>query len=95
MMDAITTVLKELGVTKHRAVRDFALLNASQKAAEFAQEIEAFEKKYRMPFVKFQNKLQSRDEEIFEEENDLLAWKFAVDGVAYWREKVEQLKRKP
>lgn len=92
-MDAIATVLKELGITKHRAVRDFALLNASQKAAEFTQEIEAFESKYHMPFAKFQSRLQSQDEEVFEEENDLLAWKFAVDGVAYWREKIEQLKR--
>ncbi len=92
-MDTIATVLKELGITKHRAVRDFALLNASQKAAEFAQEIEAFERKYHMPFAKFQSRLQSQNEEVFEEEDDFLAWKFAVDGAAYWREKIKQLKR--
>jgi len=92
-MDTIATVLKQLGITKHRAVRDFALLNASQKAAEFAQEIEAFERKYHMPFAKFQSRLQSQSDEVFEEEDDLLAWKFAVDGVTYWREKIEQLKR--
>jgi hypothetical protein len=92
-MNVAATVLKELGITEERAVREVALLNASQKAAEMSQEINAFEQKYKMSFDDFQRRLHSRSEEIFEEEDDYLAWKFAVEGRGFWREKIEQLKR--
>lgn len=91
-MDTASTVLRDLGITKKLAIREFALLNASQKAAEFNQECEAFEHKYNMSFQKFEKQLLSRAKEVFEENDDYLAWKFAVEGAAYWREKIEQLK---
>jgi hypothetical protein len=92
-MNTTAAILRELGVTEQHAVREFALRNASQKAAELSLEIEALERKYRMSFAEFERRLQSLDEEVFEEEDDFLAWKFAVEGAAYWREKIEQLQR--
>lgn len=91
-MDATSTVLRDLGISEKHAIREFALLSASQKAAEFAQECEAFEHKYNMSFQEFEKQVQSCDEEVFDQEDDYLAWKFAVEGAAYWREKIEQLK---
>ncbi|MFQ5708614.1 MAG: hypothetical protein ACE5HO_14250 [bacterium] len=92
-MNATSTVLRDLGVTERDAIREFALLNASQRAAEFTQECEVFEAKYNMSFQQFEQKLQSRDEEVFEQEDDYLSWKFAIEGAAYWHEKIEQLKQ--
>jgi hypothetical protein len=91
-MDTATTVLKDLGISKKKAIQDYALLNASQKLAEFAQECVAFEKKYEMDFHVFEKKINSSREEIFEQEDDYLAWKFAIEGAGFWREKVERLK---
>ncbi|MFZ0456475.1 MAG: hypothetical protein WCE54_19605 [Ignavibacteriaceae bacterium] len=93
METVITNILRDLGLTERQAVRDYALLNSSQKAAEFEQDCKVFENKYKMSFQEFENKLRSVDEEVFEKEDDYLEWKFAAEGAAYWREKIEQLKR--
>jgi hypothetical protein len=91
-MTTVATILKDLGIDEKDAIREYALFNASQKAAEFAQECEAFEGKYNMPFSEFEKKVNERQEEVFSEEDDYLAWKFAVEGALYWREKIAQLK---
>lgn len=91
-MSTATMVLQDLGINEEGAVRSFALLNASQKLAEFKQECAAFESKYRMRFSAFENKIAADAEENFGEEEDYMAWKFAEEGMAYWREKVERLK---
>ncbi|MFQ5675054.1 MAG: hypothetical protein ACE5G1_04085 [bacterium] len=91
-MNTASTVLKDLGISEKHAIREFALLNSSQKAAEFEQECEAFENKYKMSFQELEQRLQSTDVEVFEQEDDYLAWKFAVEGARYWRKKTEQLK---
>jgi tellurite resistance protein len=92
-MSIASAILKDLGVSEKRALHDYALLNASQKVAEYTQDCEAFEQKHKMPFHEFENKIKSSDKEVFEEEEeDYLAWKFAVEGSAFWRKKIEQLK---
>lgn len=91
-METIATVLKDLGITEKDAIREYVLLNASQKAAEFGQECEAYERKYKLSFKEFEEQLQLSEEEIFEKEDDYLAWKFAHEGLRYWRDKIEQLK---
>jgi len=91
-MSTATLVLQDLGVNEQSAVRSFALLNASQKLAEFQQECAAFQSKYRMAFSAFEKKIEAETEENFGEEEDYMAWKFAEEGMVYWREKVERLK---
>jgi len=93
METVITNILRDLGLTEKQAVRDYALLNSSQKAIEFEQDCKAFENKYKMSFYEFEDHLRSADKEIFEKEDDYLKWKFAVEGALFWREKIEQLKR--
>ncbi len=92
METTVKTVLKDLGINEKRAIRDYAMLNASQKATEFTQECEAFERKYKMSFQDFEKQIKESTKEIFEKEDDYLAWKFSFEGADYWREKVEQLK---
>jgi len=92
MMSTATMILQDLGISEQGALRSFALLNASQKLAEFKQECVAFQSKYRTTFSAFEKKIKAQPEENFGEEEDFMAWKFAEEGVAYWREKVERLK---
>ena len=92
-MSTTTKVLKELGISEKYALHDYALLNASQKLAEFEQECEAFKKKYRMSFEHFATKMQSVEKEDFDMENDYLAWKFACEGIGFWHDRVQQLKQ--
>lgn len=89
-MNATKSVLKELGISTKSAAREYALLNASQKFAEFNQECEAFEKKHKMKFHDFDALLKSDKKEIFEKEDDYLAWRFAFEGRSYWQEKIAQ-----
>ncbi len=62
---------------------------ASQKYADFELEDAFFQKKYGMPFVDFEARIRSSDEEHFEMEDDYHAWKFAYDGVKYLQSHIE------
>lgn len=92
-MNTATTILNDLGISEQSAIHSFALLNASQKLTEFSQECAAFRHKYNARFSEFEKKIKSQAEEIFTEEEDYMAWKFAEEGVEYWQEKITQLKR--
>ena len=94
-MSTATMILNDLGISEQGAIRGFALLNASQKLAEFNHECAAFRQKYNMPFSEFEKKNKSQTVEVFAEEEDYMAWKFAEDGAIYWHEKVERLKLEP
>jgi hypothetical protein len=76
------------------AALDMLLLSARSRYAEFTQEVKQFEAKYQMNFATFQHLVETRvKEENFEQEEDLMAWKFAQDAVGYWQQKTEELKR--
>jgi hypothetical protein len=92
-MSIATLILKDLGFSEQQALRAFALLNASQKVAEYEQENQFFQRKYNATFSEFEREIQSSNEEVFEQEDDYMAWKFVVEGLAYWQEKVEELRR--
>ncbi len=91
-MNTATAILNDLGISEQGAIRSFALLSASQKLAEFNQECAAFRHKYNARFIEFEKRIKSPAEEIFNEEEDYMAWKFAEEGVVYWQEKVKLLK---
>ena len=72
---------------------DMLLLSAQSNYSEFFNEVRCFEEKYRMKFEEFQKMLeQKQNEEDFEQEDDLMTWKFAQESAQYWKEKIEELK---
>jgi hypothetical protein len=76
------------------AALEMLLLSARSRYAEFTQEVKQFEAKYQMNFAAFQHLVETRvKEENFEQEEDLMAWKFAQDAADYWRQTSEELKR--
>jgi hypothetical protein len=92
-MNVASSILKDLGYSDDRALRDFALLQASQKHAELKLEDNFFEKKYKMNFSAFEQSLKSTTEEKFELEDDYLDWKFAHEGAGYWLTQLDMLRR--
>jgi hypothetical protein len=91
-MNSTSAILEGFGYSEEEALREFALLHASQKYAEFALEDEFFQKKYGMTFSEFERNISSSDEERFEMEDDYLAWKFAYEGMEYCKKQLESLK---
>jgi len=59
-------------------VRNQALLILMAKIEKYVAENNRFEAKYALSFDKFQAKIEGlKDEEVFEEEDDYLDWRFA------------------
>ena len=75
------------------AALDMLLLSARSRYADFTQEVKQFQEKYQMDFATFQRLVETRMQEDFAQEEDLMAWKFAQDAAEYWRQKTEELKR--
>jgi hypothetical protein len=76
------------------AALDMLLLSARSRYAECMQEVKQFEAKYLMDFASFQQMVETRSNaEDFEQEDDLMAWKFAQDAADYWQRASEDLKR--
>lgn len=89
----VSNVLAECGFENtEKALIDFALSIAFSKKAEFEEECEMFENKYKMSFKEFEKKINKDKEEKFEEYDDYLAWKFAEKGKEHWQEKVRKLR---
>ena len=88
-------LLKALNYSNaEEAALDMILLCARSRFSEFAQEAKRFEQKYQMDLETFQRVVEARvNEEDFEQEEDLMAWKFAIEAAEYWRQKIEELER--
>lgn len=88
-----TDLLRALNYSSpEEAALEMLLLSARSKYAEFRQETQRFQEKYGMDLDAFQRTVEARvNEETFEQEDDLMAWKFAHGAAEYWRQKVEEL----
>ena len=78
---------------ENEALIDFAILSASSKYTEFYDECQKFENKYGKSFDDFEREVMKKvGTEKFEEEDDLMAWKFAKESMDYWKNRLEELK---
>ena len=92
---AAARVLRDLGfASPAAALNEITLLSAANQLAQFREECARFEEKYRTRLDAFERRLKTRHEqESFAEEEDLMAWRFADDGVRYWAPRVAELRR--
>ena len=90
----LTEILKALNYQNEReAAVDFTILSISTRYAEFVDECQLYEKKHRIEYKEFEKRISNKEnEEDFEEEDDLMAWKFAKEGAEFWLKKLEELK---
>lgn len=72
-------------------IKDSLVTEILYRISNYAEEIEAFEKKYGKGFKEFQKEYES-DQEDFEKYDDLMAWEFAEQGKEYWEQKLKDLK---
>lgn len=91
----VAQVLSDLGFSSaDAALGEITLLSAAAQLAQYEEECARFERKYRMSLARFEQRSgRQRGRESFEAEEDLMAWRFAHDGVRYWRPRVEELRR--
>jgi hypothetical protein len=89
----LAEILKALNYRDEReAAIDITILSASAKYAEFAEECQRFERKHGVRYEEFESQVAERAGEVFEEEDDLMTWRFANDGAEFWHRKLEELK---
>ena len=88
-------VLRDLGfASPAAALNEITLLSAANQLAQFREECVRFEAKYHMPLAAFERHVERRrKQESFAEEEDLMAWRFADDGMRYWAPLVAELRR--
>jgi hypothetical protein len=88
-------VLRELGFpSPEAALGEITLLGAADRLAQFREECARFEKKHGMTFERFRRRVEKgRGRESFADEEDLMAWQFAREGVEYWTPRVDELRR--
>ena len=85
--------LKVMNHTAEEALKEFLLLNLSEKISEFKNECEFYESKYEMAFKAFEHYLKEKiNDENFEEEDDYMAWKYAEESKLFLQEKLDEIK---
>jgi hypothetical protein len=91
----VASVLSDLGfASADAALGEITLLGAASQLAQYEDECARFERKYGMPLRELEQRLRrERRRESFAVEEDLMAWRFAQDGVEYWRPRVVSLRR--
>jgi len=63
-------------------VKNQTLIMLMAKIEKFEMENKQFEKKYNMPFKKFQVQIEKlQNKEVFSEEDDYLDWRFATESM--------------
>jgi hypothetical protein len=92
---AVARVLSDLGfASPEAALEDITLLSAATQLAKYEEECARFERKYRTSLARLERQVsRQRGRESFAVEDDLMAWRFARDGVEHWRPRVEGLRR--
>jgi len=85
--------LSAINYTTEEAVKEFVILNLSDKIAKFKSECAFYSNKHCMNFSKFEKKIENRtNEENFEEYNDYMAWKFAEEQKECLSKQLEVIK---
>jgi hypothetical protein len=93
--ELVARVLSDLGFeSADAALGEITLLSAASQLAQYEDECARFKRKYGTSLRAFEQRVRrQRQRESFTAEEDLMAWRFAHDGVDYWRPRVAGLRR--
>ena len=74
------------------AGREMVYLSACSKLSRYRSEEQQYEIKYGLGFDEFRLRVESKqNEEDFEEEDDLMSWRFAHETAGFLTQKVQEL----
>lgn len=91
--DSLEKLLHELSFQDSREViKEPLATEILARIAAFKSEVKHFEKKYGKSFQEVKAE-HEREEEQFEVYDDLMAWEFAVKGLNYWQQKLDDIHR--
>lgn len=77
----------------NKEIISLLLDKALSKAEYYQSKCKEFEEKYNMDFTSFKIKVESSEEEVFEEWDDLIVWEGYELAYKDWKRKYEELKR--
>ncbi len=85
-------IIRELGFSGVKEVlEEHLVMEIESRISSFEQEVAHFERKYGKPFEEIKREYGDRGEN-FEIYEDLMAWQFAMEGLGYWKRRLEELK---
>lgn len=92
-MQDVQEILTELGFKGiEDAAKKHAWLILSGKIAKYEAENNFFKSKHRCDFLTFEKKIMNKtNNENFEEENDLLDWRFAYEQLNKYKQQIVKL----
>jgi hypothetical protein len=93
-MQDVKEILSELGFSGiEDAAKKHAWLLISGKVAKYEAECNFYEKKYDCDFSTFEKKINEKiNDENFDEEDDLLDWRFAFEQLTKYKEQIVRLR---
>jgi hypothetical protein len=93
-METSEAIITQLGFKDIKSfIKNQALMMIRAKQDKYDSENKFFERKYNMSFDEFQKKLnEQKGSENFEEEDDLLDWRFAREALDNLEKKKQDMK---
>lgn len=87
----VKDIIKELNFSGvQEIVKDTIITEVLSRISNFSDEVEHFEKKYKMNFLKFK-KIYESGKEDYKKYDDLMNWQFAEEGKNYWGAKLNEV----
>lgn len=71
-------------------IKDVLATQILARISDFSEEVEGFEAKYGKDLQTVNNEFEESDEN-FQEFDDLMAWRFALEGKEYWQSRLKEL----
>ncbi len=90
---SIAEILNKTGQTEAMILREYLILTGLSKLSHFEAECARFERKYGESLESFRDILsQKKNEEDFEQEDDLMDWEFADAALNWWQSRISELR---
>jgi len=90
---SIAEILNKTGQTESMVLREYLILTGLTKMTRYEAECSRFKNKYGEPLESFRDMLnKKRNEEDFEQEDDLMDWEFADAALNWWQSRIAELR---
>ena len=91
--DSVDAIMRELSYQDTRqALKDSLTTEILARISSYKSEVMHFNERYGKPFDEIVKECRSKDED-FSLYDDIMAWEFAIEGMAYWENKLKELHR--
>lgn len=90
--ESLDNIYRDISISPIDLLKNYALNHIYSKIHQYEVEDNHFRNKYNCSLQEFKHKVDHmKNEEIFEWEDDLMDWEFAVENLKLWRKKVQEI----